>query len=61
MSDYSKILVAYFSYSGVTKGIAEKVVDVTGADMFHEDKCFLFDGVWFFLYNNEKQQRTERD
>lgn len=32
MSDYSKILVAYFSYSGVTKGIAEKVVDVTGAD-----------------------------
>ncbi len=35
MSDYSKILVAYFSYSGVTKGIAEKVVDVTGADMFH--------------------------
>ena len=35
MSDYSRILVAYFSYSGVTKGIAEKVVDVTGADMFH--------------------------
>ena len=35
MSDYSRILVAYFSYSGVTKGIAEKVVNVTGADMFH--------------------------
>ena len=30
----SKTLVAYFSASGVTKKVAEKIADVTGADMF---------------------------
>lgn len=30
----SKILVAYFSASGVTKGVAEKLAKGTGADLF---------------------------
>lgn len=30
-----KILVAYFSYSGVTKKVAEEISNVIGADIFH--------------------------
>ena len=30
----SKILVSYFSASGVTKEVAEKVTDITGGDLF---------------------------
>lgn len=30
----SKTLVAYFSYSGNTKGVAERVADILGADIF---------------------------
>ena len=30
----NKILVAYFSRTGSTKGIAEKIAKITGADMY---------------------------
>ena len=30
----SKILVSYFSASGVTKGVASKIADITGGDLF---------------------------
>ena len=30
----SKILVSYFSASGVTKGVASKITDITGGDLF---------------------------
>ena len=30
----SKILVSYFSASGVTKGVASKIADTTGGDLF---------------------------
>lgn len=33
-SEGSKVLVAYFSYSGNTKGIAEQIQEQTGADIF---------------------------
>ena len=33
-----KRLVAYFSASGVTKGLAEKLANIMGASYFHVDK-----------------------
>ncbi len=34
MANNKKVLVAYFSYSGTTKGYAEKIARYTGADIF---------------------------
>lgn len=33
-NDNKKVLVAYFSYSGTTRGYAKKVAEYTGADLF---------------------------
>ena len=33
-SDHSDILVAYFSATGTTKGVAERIADVTGGDLY---------------------------
>lgn len=30
----SNILIAYFSTKGITKGVAEKIADITGGDLF---------------------------
>jgi len=33
-NDNKKVLVAYFSYSGTTRGYAKKIAEYTGADLF---------------------------
>ena len=33
-ADAQKVLVAYFSATGTTKGVAEKIASVTGADLY---------------------------
>lgn len=53
LKQMKKVLVAYFSVGGTTKGVAEKLADVTGADIFEikPKKMYTDDDV---DYNNPK-------
>lgn len=42
MNEKTNILVAYFSASGVTRGVAEKIAECAGADLFEIKPAVLY-------------------
>ena len=55
----SKTLVAYFSYSGNTKSIAEKIVAKTGADMFVIDTTYDYPEEYNAVIEQAQQEQRE--
>lgn len=55
----SKTLVAYFSYSGNTKSIAEKIAAKTGADMFVIDTTYDYPEEYNAVIEQAQQEQRE--
>lgn len=55
-----KTLVAYFSYSGNTKSIAEKIAEETGADMFVIDTTYDYPEEYNAVIEQAQQEQRER-
>lgn len=54
-----KTLVAYFSYSGNTKSIAEKIAEKTGADMFEIDTTYDYPKEYNATVDQARQEKRE--
>lgn len=54
-----KTLVAYFSYSGNTKSIAEKIAEKTGADMFVIDTTYDYPEEYNAVIEQAQQEQRE--
>lgn len=55
----SKTLVAYFSYSGNTKSVAEKIAEKTGADIFVIDTTYDYPKEYNTVIEQAQQEKRE--
>ena len=56
--DSYQILVAYFSYTGTTKQVAESIAEKTGADLFEIKPASTYSNV--YIQSNREIRRNER-
>ncbi len=55
-----KMLVIYFSATGTTKGIAEKIASVTGADLYDLMMMFYLERNDVLYKRNSKRRNKDR-
>lgn len=59
-SDGSKVLVAYFSYSGNTKSVAEKIQAKTNADIFEIDTTYDYPEEYNAVIDQAQQEQRDK-